>query len=59
VYSLPWNTVIVDAAAADPGTTPTSGVDTDILGGVTTVDWTQPWAYGISPDNRGQALWFE
>lgn len=59
VYSLPWNTVIVDSAAADPGTTPTSGVDTDILGGVSSTDWTQPWAYGISPDNRGQALWFE
>jgi hypothetical protein len=59
VYSLPWNTVAVDGAAAAATTAPTSGTDTDILGAVTTADWTQPWAYGISPDNRGQALWFE
>lgn len=22
-------------------------------------DWTAPWAYGIRPSNRGQALWYE
>jgi hypothetical protein len=60
VYSLPWNTSIVDSAAAIATTTPTSGTATDILGAVSaTDDWTQPWAYGIDPNNRGQALWFE
>jgi hypothetical protein len=59
-YSLPWNTSIVDSAAAIATTTPTSGTATDILGAVSaTDDWTQPWAYGIDPNNRGQALWFE
>ena len=59
-YSLPWNTAAVDGAAAVATTLPTSGTDTDILGAVNaTADWTLPWAYGISPDNRGQALWFE
>jgi hypothetical protein len=59
-YSLPWNTMAVDGAAAITTTAPTSGTDTDILGAVgATADWTQPWAYGISPDNRAQALWFE
>ena len=24
-----------------------------------TVDWTAPWSFGINPDNRAQALWFE
>jgi len=60
IYSLPWNTNIVDGAAAAAGTAPTSGTATDMLGGVAAAaDWTQPWAYGIAPDNRGQALWFE
>ena len=60
VYSLPWDTSIVDSAGATATTTPTSGTATDILGAVSaTDDWTRPWAYGIDPDNRGQALWFE
>ncbi len=60
VYSLPWDTSIVDAAAPVPTTAPSSGTATDILGAISaTDDWTQPWAYGIDPDNRGQALWFE
>jgi hypothetical protein len=60
VYSLPWDTSIVDSAGAIATTTPTSGTATDILGAVSaTDDWTQPWAYGIDPNNRGQALWFE
>jgi len=60
VYSLPWNTTIVDGAGAAAGTTPTSGTTTDMLGGVAAAaDWTQPWAYGIAPDNRGQTLWVE
>jgi hypothetical protein len=60
VYSLTWDTSIVDTAAPIATTAPTSGTATDILGAVSaTDDWTQPWAYGIAPDNRGQALWFE
>jgi hypothetical protein len=60
IYSLPWDTSIVDTAAPVATTTPTSGTATDILGAISaTDDWTQPWAYGIDPDNRGQALWFE
>ena len=26
---------------------------------VGTSDWTAPWSYGINPNNRAQALWFE
>ena len=60
VYSLPWDTSIVDSAGAIATTTPTSGTATDILGAISaTDDWTQPWAYGIDPNNRAQALWFE
>ena len=60
VYSLPWDTNIVDSAGAIATTAPTSGTATDILGAISaTDDWTQPWAYGIDPNNRGQALWFE
>ncbi|HSN52717.1 MAG TPA: hypothetical protein VLS87_09310 [Woeseiaceae bacterium] len=60
VYSLPWDTSIVDTAAPLATTAPTSGTATDILGAVSaTDDWTRPWAYGIDPANRGQALWFE
>ena len=60
VNSLPWDVSIVDTAAPIATTTPTSGTATDILGALEAQsDWTQPWAYGISPDNRGQALWFE
>ena len=60
VYSLPWDTSIVDTAAPIATTAPTSGTATDILGAIEAQsDWTQPWAYGIDPDNRGQALWFE
>jgi hypothetical protein len=60
VYSLPWDTSIVDTAAPAATTAPTSGTATDILGAISaTDDWTQPWAYGIDPNNRGQALWFE
>ncbi len=60
VYSLPWDTSIVDTAAPAATTAPTSGTATDILGAISaTDDWTRPWAYGIDPNNRGQALWFE
>jgi len=57
VYSLSWATSFVDGAVPAATTAPTNG---DILGAVTSAaDWTAPWAYGISEDNRGQALWFE
>jgi hypothetical protein len=57
VYSIGWLTSFVDGLAPAATTEPTSG---DILGAVSaTSDWTAPWTYGISPDNRGQALWFE
>ena len=60
VYSLQWGSSLVDSAAPIATTTPTSGTATDILGAIeATNDWTQPWAYGIDPNNRGQALWFE
>jgi hypothetical protein len=60
VYSLQWGSSLVDSAAPIATTTPTSGTATDILGAIeATNDWTQPWAYGIDPNNRGQDLWFE
>ncbi|MEO1203391.1 MAG: serine/threonine protein kinase [Pseudomonadota bacterium] len=59
IQSLPWNQLAVDAAAADPNTTPTSGEATDILGGFGDMDWATGWTYGLDADNRGQALWFE
>ncbi len=60
VFSLSWDTSLVDGAAPIATTTPTSGNASDYLGGVIeSNDWTSPWAYGIDPDNRGQALWFE
>ena len=59
-YSLGWDQSIVDSAAPAATTTPTSGEATDILGAIEAAsDWTAPWSYGINPDNRGQALWFE
>ena len=60
VYSLGWDQSIVDTAAPIATTAPTSGTATDILGAIEAAsDWTAPWSYGINPDNRGQALWFE
>lgn len=57
IYSLAWATSMVDAAAPVATTAPTSG---DILGAVSaTDDWTAGWTFGIHPDNRSQALWFE
>ena len=48
---------MVDDAAPDPATNPNPGV---FLGGVSlSDDWLAGWVYGIDPDNRGQALWFE
>jgi hypothetical protein len=60
IGSLMWNVSMIDGAAPAAGTAPTSGVATDILGALSlTDDWTAGWTYGIHPDNRGQALWFE
>jgi hypothetical protein len=57
IYSLSWATSMIDGAVPAATTQPTAG---DILGAISeTNDWTQPWAYGIDPSNRGQALWFE
>jgi len=56
VFSIPYATMSVDGAP--PAGAPQSG---DFIGAVSLgiPDWTQGWTYGIHPDNRGQALWFE
>ena len=58
VFSIDFATSLVDGAAPNASATPTTGTFLGALslGGT---DWTQPWAYGIDPSNRGQALWFE
>jgi hypothetical protein len=62
IFSIPFATSMVDGAvpannAPPAGSAPTSGT---YLGGVLLGnDWTSPWAYGIDPANRGEALWFE
>ena len=57
VYSIVWATSLVDGNAPAATTDPTPGT---FLGGLTSAaDWTAGWTYGIDPDNRGQALWFE
>ena len=63
VYSLPWASSSVNSAAPAAVTAPvdSTGSGAPAFLGATdgTTDWTQPWAYGIDPDNRGTALWFE
>ena len=58
VFSIDYATSQVDGAAPGAGSTPTQGT---YLGGLSLggTDWTAGWTYGIHPDNRGQALWFE
>jgi hypothetical protein len=57
IYSLPWATSFVDGAAPTATTDPSPAT---FLGAVDAANvWTAPWAYGISPDNRAQPLWFE
>ena len=58
VYSIDFATSLVDGAAPAATAAPTSGA---FLGALSLgqTDWTQPWAYGIDPNNRAQALWFE
>ncbi len=63
IYSTLWASSAVNGAVPAAQTAPVS-VNGDpapaILGAVeATNDWTVPWVFGISPDNRGQALWFE
>jgi len=63
IYSTLWASSAVDGAVPAALTAPV-GVNGNaapaFLGAVeATNDWTAPWAYGIRPDNRGQALWFE
>jgi len=51
-------TQFVDAAAANFNVTPVrSGVRIGAV--VRASDWTAGWTYGLSPNNRAQALWFE
>lgn len=58
VYSIDYATSQVDGAAPGAGSTPTQGA---YLGGLSLaqMDWTTGWTYGIHPNNRAQALWFE
>jgi hypothetical protein len=60
IFSIAWSTSQVDGAAPAATTTPTTPARA-FLGALSTAetDWTLPWAYGIRPDNRGVALWFE
>lgn len=71
IYSIDFATSQVDGAAPAASAAPTTSFGgntndvndpaTSYLGALTqgAADWTQPWAYGIHPSNRGQALWFE
>jgi hypothetical protein len=58
VYSIDFATSLVDGVAPAATAAPTAGT---FLGGMSLsqTDWTQPWAYGLDPNNRGEALWFE
>jgi hypothetical protein len=54
IYSIPYASMLVDGALPPGG--PTQG---DFIGAlIESADWTQPWAYGIQPDKRGEDLWF-
>jgi hypothetical protein len=56
IFSISYATMAVDGAP--PAGAPQSG---DFVGAVSLgiPDWTQNWTYGIHPDSRAQALWFE
>lgn len=60
VYSIAWASSLVDGAAPAATTQPTTATR-PFLGALNLgeTDWTQPWAYGIDPARRAQALWFE
>ncbi|ANO49854.1 serine/threonine protein kinase [Woeseia oceani] len=56
IYSIGYTTMQVDGAA--PAGAPQSGT---FIGGLSLseTDWTMGWTFGLHPDNRSQALWFE
>ncbi len=56
IYSIGYTTMQVDGAA--PAGAPQSGT---FIGGLSLseTDWTTGWTFGLHPDNRSQALWFE
>jgi len=56
IFSIEYATMQVDGAA--PAGAPQSGT---FIGGLalSIPDWTANWTYGIDPNNRGTALWFE
>ena len=58
VYSIDWATSLVDGAAPIASTDPAPGT---YLGSLSlgAPDWTQPWAYGLDPANRGEKPWIE
>lgn len=58
IYSIDFATSLVDGAAPGAGSDPTPGT---FLGALSlgATDWTTGWTFGIHPDNRSQALWFE
>lgn len=58
VYSIDYATSQVDGAAPGAGSDPDPAT---FLGALSlgAADWTVDWTYGIHPDNRAQALWFE
>ncbi|NOX68717.1 MAG: serine/threonine protein kinase [Gammaproteobacteria bacterium] len=60
IGSLPWNTSMINGAVPTATSQPTAGPASH-LGALADggVDWTAGWTYGIHPDNRAQALWFE
>jgi hypothetical protein len=60
VFSIAWASSLVDGVAPGATTTPTTATR-PFLGALSTgeTNWTQPWAYGLDPANRGVELWFE
>lgn len=58
-FSIAWASSQVNGAAPAATTQPSGG--RTFLGAISTAqtDWTQPWAYGLNPANRGVELWFE
>ena len=56
VYSISYAAMNVDGAI--PAGAPQSGAYIGALS-LGDIDWTADWTYGIHPDNRAQALWFE
>ena len=64
VFSIDYATSQVDTNGDNMGEAPGAGstpTQCTYLGGLSLggMDWTAGWTYGIDPNNRGQALWFE